>query len=147
VNAARQAAAAILSVDASLDVEALAALAQGRTPLLRAAVASALRASGDEDEVRRFLLYAARLRLAPEELVRFAEDCDAYWSSADPVLVGEDLPLRWRARLGARAAGLTRALGPLLFGPALAGSLAAVGANVDGRTPFFGPPTVRVGWM
>lgn len=130
--AAREASGALLAEDATLDDTAAEALATGGAPLLRAAVASAVKASGSEGP-RRFLTYVRKLSPDPEALVRFAEDCDSRRSAADPplreVLAGPSAALRIMSRVWPAA----RVMAPLCVGPALALALGLALSALEGR--------------
>jgi hypothetical protein len=130
--AAREASGALLAADSSLDSTAAEAMATGSAPLLRAAVASAIKASGAEGP-RRFLTYARKLSPDPEALVRFGEDCDSRRSGAEPpmreVLTGPSVGLRIRARVWPGA----RLMAPLCVGPALALGLGLALSAQEGR--------------
>lgn len=143
--AAREAAGALLAEDATLDDTAAEALATGGAPLLRAAVASAVKASGGEGP-RRFLTYVRTLSPEPEALVRFAEDCDSRTAAAEPslreVLVGPSAALR----ITARVRPVVRVVAPLCAGPALAVALGFALSALEGRlTAVTIDPSVAVG--
>jgi len=128
---ARNAAAALLSEDATLDNTAAEALATGSAPLLRAAVASALKVPGGGGP-RRFLTYVRKLSLEPEALVRFAEDCDSRMSVAEPSLREELVGPSAALRVSARIRPLMRAA-PVCVGPALAVAFGFGLSALDGR--------------
>jgi hypothetical protein len=123
-SAAREAASAILIIDASLDEVSAEAMAAGAAPLLGAAVASALRVAAGEGDTKRFLDYVRLLRPGAEELVRFAQDCDAGSSVADSLVAGGPQEPTWLEQLRARAWNPLQLTAPFLLGPAIAVGLA-----------------------
>jgi hypothetical protein len=144
MGAAREAAAALLEVDVGLDDLAADVLSQGQAPLMRAAVASALRTS--DDGGTRFLTYVKEIKPASEELVRLAEDCDSAKSSADPVFVEKYAAPSRAAGVRGRLVAPARALGVLLLGPLLGACLVLVGSHVHGRlTTIKVEATVAIG--
>lgn len=136
---ARSAASAILAVDETLDENVITTLAQGRAPLLLAAVSSALQASAAADDARRFLTYARGLELSGEQLVRFAEDCDSLRSASDPPLAASEPSITTRARLRYRLEGPTRAIAPFLLGPFAAIVFALAARHLHGRLTMVDP--------
>lgn len=144
MGAAREAAAALLGVDVSLDDLAANALAQGEAPLMRAAVAGALRTA--DDGGGRFLSYVSKIQPSSEELVRLAEDCDSARSLADPVFVEEyDAPSKAAAFRG-RLMAPVRTIGALMVGPVFGVCLVLAGPHVHGRlTTIKAEPTVAIG--
>jgi hypothetical protein len=76
VATAREAAAAILAIDSSLDERMCEALKDPAASAMAASLAASALKERPERASTRFAAYAEAMALSPERLVRFAEDCD-----------------------------------------------------------------------